>query len=302
MAAVLETVVADAQAKAQLSGRQAEEILRSITIPSCPAILSALLHEARQDEVDFLKITRLVASDVGLAASVLKTANSPFFALRAKVPNVQQAIAVLGLKNLLSIIQTVTLRASLSPPGVNMERFWDRSGYTAVACAHIARHTRTADRELAYTFGLFHDCGIPILMQRFPEYKQTLARANEAGRGMLDIEYAQHATNHAIVGAMLARNWQLPPQIVLSLTHHHDFELLDESSAAAAASGTTRALIAIGLLAAYAVARFLEVREEKEWVVFGDRAMAYLGIDDRDLEELVVDIREQLADIRACKL
>lgn len=297
MSAVVESVVPDSQ----LNGQQAEEILRSITIPSCPTVLSALMHEVRQDEVDFQKITRLVSSDVGLAASVLKTANSPFFALRSKVPNVQQAIAVLGIKNLLSIIQTVTLRASLSPPGINMERFWDRSGYAAAACSHIARSTRTVDRDLAYTFGLFHDCGIPILMLRFPDYKQTLTLANEAGQGILQIENERHATNHAIVGSMLARNWQLPAEVIQSIAHHHDHELLDEKSAVSLL-GATRSLIAISQVAAFAVARFLEVREDREWGVFGDKALRYLGLDADDLDELVTDIREQLSEIRACKL
>ena len=285
----------------QLNTQQAEEILRSITIPSCPTILTALMHEARQDEVDFSKIVRLVASDVGLAASVLKTANSPFFALLFKLQNVQQAISVLGIKNLLSIIQTVTLRTSLSPPGVNMERFWDRSGYTAVACAHIARSTRSVDRDLAYTFGLFHDCGIPILMLRFPDYKQTLAQANDAGRDFLEIEYERHATNHAIVGGMLARNWQLPAEVVDAIAHHHDRDLFEDKSAVPLA-GPTHALIATNMVAEYAVARFLEVREDREWVVSGPGAMKYLGIDADDLDEQIVDIREQLSEIRACKI
>lgn len=297
MSAVLELVEPDAG----LTERQAEELLRSITIPSCPAILATLMHEARQDEVDFPKVVRLIASDVGLSASVLKTANSPYFALRSKVQNVQQAMSVLGLKNLLSIITSVTLRASLSPPGVNMERFWDRSGYAAAACAHIARGTRSVNRDLAYTFGLFHDCGIPILMQRFPDYKQTLAMANDTGEDVLNIEYARHTTNHAIVGSMLARNWQLPVEVVQAIAQHHEHELLDNGNNGHS-SGDVRALIAICHVAAYAVARFLDVREDREWVLHGGKAMAYLGLDSDELTEMISEIKEQLSEIRASKL
>jgi putative nucleotidyltransferase with HDIG domain len=286
---------------ASLTERQAEELLRSITIPSCPAILTTLMHEARQDDVDFPKIVRLIASDVGLAASVLKTANSPFFALRSKVQNVQQAMSVLGLKNLISIITSVTLLTSLSPPGVNMERFWDRSGYAAAVCSHIARVTRSVNRDLAYTFGLFHDCGIPILMQRFPDYKQTLAQANDTGEDILNIEYARHATNHAIVGSMLARNWQLPVEVVQAIALHHEHELLEDAREGKA-TGEVRALIAICHIAAYAVARFLDVREDREWVVHGGKAMGYLGLDADELTEMIIEIKEQLSEIRDSKL
>jgi hypothetical protein len=63
-----------------------------------------------------------------------------------------------------------------------------------------------------------------------------------------------------------------------------------------------RALIAICHVAAYAVARFLEVREDREWVLHGDKAMAYLGLDADELTEMIVEIREQLSENRDSKL
>lgn len=279
-----------------ISGEQAVDLLKTVTIPSCPSILTALLQETRGDDIDYAKIVRLISSDVGLAASMLKVANSPYFALRTKVGNVQQAVAVLGLKNIVSIVTNVALKASLSPPGVNMERFWERSGYNAAACAHIARKTRAVDRDLAYNFGLFHDCGIPILMIRFLDYKQTLAAANESGKNSLAVEFAQHATNHAVVGAMLAKNWQLPVSIVEAIRRHHDLELLSQDSEE---SREVLSLVAISLVAEHAVARFLRFRDDREWSVYGADAAAFLGFCNDELEELVSDIAEILSELRS---
>jgi HD-like signal output (HDOD) protein len=33
---------------------------------------------------------------------------------------------------------------------------------------------------------------------------------------------AQHGTSHAVVGMMVARNWQLPDEVAQAIRHHHD--------------------------------------------------------------------------------
>ncbi len=83
------TTEANSLFAADLPDETAAEGLKKISIPPCPAIVLALLEESRRDEVDFVRISRMIAGDVALAASVLKTANSPFFALRRKVQSVQ---------------------------------------------------------------------------------------------------------------------------------------------------------------------------------------------------------------------
>ena len=159
----------------QIDSQAAENILKSIRIPPCPEVVVALMEEARQPEVDFAKLVKLISGDVGLAASMLKTANSPFFALRRKADSVQQAVSVLGLKNLMQIVRGSTLQNTLGGDKITMERFWDRSNFTAVVNSHIAAQLHGISREDAYTLCLFHDCGIPIMMQKFSDYKEKLA-------------------------------------------------------------------------------------------------------------------------------
>ena len=74
---------------ADLSEETAAETLRHISVPACPQIVVELLEEARREDIDFIRISRLITGDVALAAAVLKSANSPFFALRRKVQSVQ---------------------------------------------------------------------------------------------------------------------------------------------------------------------------------------------------------------------
>ena len=270
------------------------EILKTITIPPCPAVLSTLMEESRRDNANFPKIVRLISSDLGLAASTMKTANSPFFGLRQKVQSVQSAATILGLKNIINIITGISLKQSLSPKGINMERFWDRSSYHAIVSARMASRVSGISPEDAYTFGLFHDCGIPILMQRFPDYKETLALANNSARPFRDVENERHNTDHTAVGAMLAKNWQLPQLIVDAIRTHHDLAENGQDL-----RNELRDMGAICLIADYIISIFLGLPEEAEWQENGQYAMDQLGIDDEDMEDLQQDMHDELANARA---
>ena len=76
--------------------QEADRIVREIGIPPCPAILTKLLREMREDEPDYIKASKLISTDVGLAGAMLKTVNSPFFGLRTKATTVNQALQLMG--------------------------------------------------------------------------------------------------------------------------------------------------------------------------------------------------------------
>lgn len=280
----------------EIGAGQVADLLKTIAIPPCPSVLMALFAEARQDEVDFIKISSLISGDVGLAAAMMKTANSPYFGLRQKVRSVQQATAVLGLKNILSVVSGLSLQKALTPPGFNMDRFWERSNLHAVTCSRLARRLPAVAAEDAYTYGLFHDCGIPLLMQRFPEYRQTLAQANQSPRPLPEMENQAHGTNHVVVGAMLGHNWQLPESVVQAIQFHHDPDVLDAKDGPW--SPVVRLLVALSLLADHQVAHFLGYPDEAEWVAHGVAALDYLGFDEEELDEIQQEVADDLAEIR----
>jgi len=280
---------------ADLSDEAAAETLGNISVPPCPEIIVELLGEAQREDIDFIRISRLITGDVALAAAVLKSANSPFFALRRKVQSVQQAVAVLGLRNLLKIVYGVVLKQSLggadAPP---MARFWERSNYNAVVSAYLAGRLPGISSDDAYTFGLFHDAGIAILMQKFPEYKQTLMQANAAPLAVTAIEDERHHTNHVVVGALLARNWYLPDQVVWAIRYHHEPVIF--SAPGRHATPDVCLLVAIRLISEHIVARFLNYPDDAEWEHAREAALGHLGWFEDDVADLArglaVDLRE----------
>ena len=62
-----------------------ERSILDIGIPPCPAILNRFIAEARQDEPHYSRLANIIGTDVAVAASLIKTANSPFFGMRQRV-------------------------------------------------------------------------------------------------------------------------------------------------------------------------------------------------------------------------
>lgn len=268
--------------------RQVAAALREIGIPPRPTILEVVAREMRREEPDFRSLAQTIGADVGLAAALLKTVNSPFFGYRTKARTVQDALMMLGLDLAASTIASIVLRRVL-PTGPNLERFWDASSRVAQLASWLVGELGVKDgvrREDAYTYALFRDCGIPILMRKLPDYAQTLARANaELVRSFTEVEEDAHPTNHAIVGALLAQSWWLPEDTCLAIRQHHAAEAL-----APTAVGPTRAsqrLVALAQLAEYAMQRLTGLNRTMEWEKLGPSCLAVLALPEADLEDLL---------------
>ena len=272
----------------ELSTTEAQKLLAGVVIPPRPSIVSAIMEEQGRDEPDLSRVAKLIGNDVGLAAAVLKTINSPLYGLRQQVGSIEQAVMMLGMKNVGSLVMGLALRNSI--PSAGLDRFWDSATRTALAASYLAQTLGCSSREDAHLFGLFHDCGIPLLMQRFPDYKETLALANRAGeRAFTDVEDERHQTNHAVVGNLLASNWKLQEHLREGILYHHDPAVFELGLPA-----LTINLIATMYLAESIENGFSRLATDAQWDRTVPQAMAHLMIDEDAMEELAKDTLEML--------
>ena len=273
----------------ELLNQEMEKVINSVGIPPRPTMLIELDAEIKKDEPSYRKIEQMVSSDVGLSATLLKTVNSPFFGLRSKATTISQAVSVLGLSTLARTITGLKLRQVFAKAGqVDMENFWDVSAKVAMMTSHIAEQLPGMNRDEAYTFGLFQNCGIPILMQRFPDYKKTFGLAERSmDRKLTEIEDERYHTNHATVGYLLAKNWNLPNTLSSAIRFHHEYDLLAESQSLLPAEG--QHLVALALLAERAIQLHSGLPDSAEWHKGGQIALQHLGLSTGEFGEIVED-------------
>lgn len=268
---------------------EAERIAKELDIPPCPAILTRFDQEFQALQPDLRKLAALVSSDIGLSAIVLKTVNSPFYGLARKVTSVEQALAVLGLRSCANLVSGLLLRRAF-PAGSNstLERFWDRTTRIAGLAAATAARLKGVNRQEAHTFVLFRDCGMLVMLRRFPEYVGIMeAAAQTPGAQLVRGEDTRFRFNHARVACALARSWSLAEPLCRAILYHHAFDARATTPISALdAESADQELIAFGHLAEQVAA--LRAREGlcPDWIGVEEFVLATLGITAEQIVEL----------------
>lgn len=276
----------------EIDENQVQQLLGRLEIPPCPAVLASLTREMHRPDASMARVTELVSRDVALAAGVIKCANSPLFGA-SRVGSIKEALQLLGFKNVLNLVVGQVLKKCLSSVEQEraMPRFWDNASYSAGVCSWLASIFPGTQHDNAYTFGLFRDCGIPILMRRFPDYRDTLKDANSlVNQQFTSMEDERHGTNHAVVGHLLLRNWGLPAAPRDAILHHHDYGICVENRLGNEAC----TLIGIGLMAERTVNLFLRVREDSEWAKGKGPVAEFFGVGQSELEDATNDLLDRL--------
>ena len=268
-----------------------DALLRSIRIPPRPSLLVDLQGELAEDDPSPRRIARIIGNDVGMSGALLKLANSPFFGAARKAKSVEQAINFLGLNQCAALLTGLLARQAIDGggSGASLDAFWDTSARRAQSLVFIARRLRLAPPDIAHTFGLFCDIGVPLLMDRFADYADTLAMAaHDAQRSFTAVEDARHNTNHAEIGCLLARNWGLSPDVSWAILHHHDYSVLDDD----ATDDAIRSLVAASVLAERGIARYHGNHDSLEWDKGGEPACRHLGLDAGEAEDLLEELHD----------
>ena len=275
--------------------REAEQIVKDIGIPPCPAILTKLMKEMRGDDPDFIKLGKLISGDVSLGAAMLKTVNSPFYGLRTKATSVQQAIALLGLRNVAELVTGLLLKQAF-PGGTSdrMDEYWEISSGIAEINAALARHFKNVDRDGAHTFALFRDCGMLAMMQGYKGYKPVFPGAeSSSAQSVTASEDKRHGMNHARIGCQMAKEWLLPDEVCLAVLRHHDYTELQ-------ADGADMPAVSLQHIALTLAAESIYVKQElgmtsTEWVRGGEFALDQLAITQADLDNIAETVTAELA-------
>jgi HD-like signal output (HDOD) protein len=270
-----------------------ESILKDLAIPPRPEALTRMFEEMSKDEPDLARVGKIVQADPAMTAGVLQVANSPLLGLNRKVGSISQALSLLGLKNISNIATGIAIRQSLkgSGDGKTFEKFWDSAEYTALISGYLATRLRGIPADVAFTFGLFHDCGVPILMMRFPRYKDALKKAkSHPGEIFSAIEEDATGTSHAILGYFLAKSWGLPDDLCQAVLLHHDLRAFNDKHTPEA----VRNLIALVHLAEYMQSRVMGNEGDADWEVFEAPILDHFGLNDEDMANLTDAIAEAL--------
>lgn len=281
----------------ELSAEQIQQALQGISVPPQPQIMVDLQMEQYMPDPDLDVIARLISQDPGLSGALLKIVNSPYYGLTNKIASIQRAVTLLGSRSIINLINAQSIKGEMADETiVTLNRFWDTAQDVAMTSLTLAKRTGSQAIDEAYALGLFHDCGIPLMIKRFPDYMTVLEQAYaNAGpdKRVVDTENDAFNTNHAVVGYYTAKSWRLPEHVTNAIANHHNALAIfsDESTR----NSQLKNLLAILKMAEHICASHRVLggeSEDREWNAIAPLVLDYVGLSDYDFETLRENIRE----------
>ena len=105
-------------------------ILSSARLPTLPVVATALLELTSREDTPFSDIVDLIAQDMALSVKILKVANSAFYSFPQQISSINQAVSLLGINAVQSLVLGFTflsMGSGRQHGQFNFEQFWSGS-------------------------------------------------------------------------------------------------------------------------------------------------------------------------------
>lgn len=208
-------------------------ITRAPALAVLPQITNQILRLADKPDVSAKQIAALVEREPGLAAKLLKIANSSFYGVSGKILSVAHAVTFLGIGTVRSLAIGQAYQQLISSPGQSLRfdrvAFWQHSLATGVIARILARLVSWGDPEQAFMAGLLHDIG-RLVLDRFlgREFDQAIQLSHERSCTLWEAEQEVLGYTHAEAGEVLGKQWNLPPVFQVVPRDHHRLVRFEE--------------------------------------------------------------------------
>jgi HD-like signal output (HDOD) protein len=137
------------------------------------------------------------------------------YARQKEITKLQQAITLLGLKTIKSLVILATASSMFSKNKKTpfYQMFWRHSLVTAFMARDLAVRVGTPSlAEEAFVAGLLHNIGqVAFFMADPSSYDGLIAQAFQPGKRISALEDQSFGVNHKVVGSQVLAGWNFPP-------------------------------------------------------------------------------------------
>lgn len=180
-------------------------------LPPYASKLSGILQETTSSTRTIVEIAR---QDSSLTAAVMKIINSPYYGLRHKITDFQHAVLLLGFNQIQQLIVNTGIQSTMP----NTPEFRQLQFHSIVISAlsfEISQIVKLGSPAMLSTLGILHDIGKSVILLLRNQHPEK------------DFLISQMDPN--LIGPMLLKEWQLPPEITAPLEYQAYLELAPPS-------------------------------------------------------------------------
>lgn len=171
-------------------------------------------------------LSDVILKDQASVVKLLRVVNSSLYGLQGKITTVNQAIFYLGfneVKNLLLALSVMEIFDKINKSEqFNVVDLWKHSIAVGVISRLIATKLNIKDTENFFIAGIIHDIGKLFFINFFADaYFHVVEKVKISGEDLSRVETQTFGLSHEVVGAELAKKWNLPSVLVNTIEYHN---------------------------------------------------------------------------------
>lgn len=207
------------------------DILKAVSdvsnIPTLPSVVERITDLLRMPQTSAEEVGHAITMDQSLATKVLKLVNSAFYGFPGKISTITHAVVILGFSTIKNIVLTASIFEMLKygKSGMfnfDMEKFWLHSLACGAAAQTLSKHVNYTNREECFIAGLTHDIGKVIICRYLPkEFSLIMQNLQKNNLLIYESEKQLFGATHQEVGGVIAKEWNLPPDLYHAVSYHH---------------------------------------------------------------------------------
>jgi HD-like signal output (HDOD) protein len=196
-------------------------------LPGLPATYFEVIKKAESPNASVETIAEVIARDPTLTARLLQMANSPACGLAEKITDPAEAVSMLGVETVKSLVLCLQLFVQSAPAegaSLSLDRLWHHSFSVAKLAAKVVLRCIASERMAgdAYTAGLLHNIGQIVLATNLShEYSVVVETARNLKCSLQEAEMKLMGVTSTQVGAYLLGLWGMPLPLLESTALHN---------------------------------------------------------------------------------
>ncbi|MDP1825861.1 MAG: HDOD domain-containing protein [Archangium sp.] len=218
----LQAIALASKLKDIISKRLQSDTLR---LPSLPEVAMKAIELCSNPDVRFAAIAAHLEKDPFISSRLLRVANSPVFGGMVRATTMESAVARLGIKQLLGLLQELAAEQVFSSKDATIRNAFRGIWEHCLGVAHLARdlatELKTLDPNTAYLAGLFHDIGKPVVAALLLEVERGASSQSFVSGGVWQRAIEEC---HRDVGSIIAFRWFLPREVAAAVASLESYD------------------------------------------------------------------------------
>ncbi len=193
-------------------------------LPTFPEHIIEIQSMCRKENVTIGELAKKISLDPSLTASVLKLSNSAGFITSKKIESIVEAVKIIGLKNLNSILMASSAKKIMDERYSSFKDIWSHCNKAAFYSRLLAQKLGLNKiSDMVFLSSMLHDLGKIILLSANQELTDQIEKisATRQMRTSTVLEEVSMGVSHSTIGKMIAEKWNFPTYIREAISFHH---------------------------------------------------------------------------------